>query len=235
MSKKTWIIFIILVVGLLAALVVSSRNASPKIDISSINANSIQPASAANGNIAEHVFGKADSKVVLVEYGDFQCPACGVAYPRIKAITEAYKDELGFVFRNFPLMAIHANAKAAAATVEAAGLQGKYWEMYNMIYQNQKAWSNLSGTERTGVFVGYAAALGLDEAKFETDLTNPAIAKKISFDQTIGKKIGADATPTFYLNGVKLTNEVWGDDAKLKAAIDSEFKKAGITPPTTIK
>ncbi len=233
MSKKAWIIFIVVVVGFLAALVVSSRNANPKIDVSSIDANSIQPASAANGNIAEHVFGKVDSKVVLIEYGDFQCPACGVVYPRIKAITEQYKDELGFVFRNLPLMTIHANAKAAAATVEAAGLQGKYWEMYNMIYQSQKAWSNLSGTERTDAFVGYATAIGLDEAKFKTDLASPAIGKKISFDQTIGKKIGANATPTFYLNGVKLTNEVWGDDAKLKAAIDTEFKKAGITPPVT--
>ncbi len=235
MSKKAWIIFVVAVVGLMTALVVSSRSANPKVDVSAIDANSIQPASASNGNIAEHVFGKADSKVVLIEYGDFQCPACGSVFPRVKAITEAYKSELGFVFRNFPLTAIHPNGKASASTVEAAGLQGKYWEMYNLIYENQKEWSNLTGTERTDVFVGYAKALGLDETKFKTDLGDSSVSQKISFDQTIGKKIGVSATPTFYLNGVKLANDVWGDDAKLKSAIDSAFKKAGITPPATAK
>lgn len=233
MSKKTWIIFVVVVIGLLTALVISSRNASPQIDVSSINENSIQPALKVNGNIADHVFGKADSKVLLVEYGDFQCPGCGSAYPRIKAITESYQDQLGFVFRNFPLTSIHPNAMAAAAAAEAAGLQGKYWEMHDSIYQNQSEWENLAGTDRTNMFVSYAKTLGLDEAKFKTDIASDSINQKISFDEAIAQKINVDATPTFYLNGVKLTSDVWGDDAKLKSAIDNELTKAGITPPST--
>lgn len=233
MSKKTWIIFVVVVIGLLTTLVISSRNAKPQIDVSSINENSIQSASKINGNIADHVFGKADSKVLLVEYGDFQCPGCGTAHLRIKAITESYKDQLGFVFRNFPLTSIHPNAMAAAAAAEAAGLQGKYWEMYNNIYENQSEWENLAGSNRTDMFVSYAKTLGLDEAKLKTDIAGESINQKISFDEAIAKKINVNATPTFYLNGVNLTNDIWGSDAKLKTAIDNELTKAGITPPTT--
>lgn len=232
MSKKTWIIFVVIVFGLLTALVIASHNANPQIDVSSINQNKLIPASAANGNIADHVFGKANSKVLLVEYGDFQCPACGAAYPRIKTITEGYQGVLGFVFRNFPLTQLHPNALAAAATVEAAGLQGKYWEMFNTIYPNQTAWENLTGTDRTNLFVSYATTLKLNTTKFKTDLASSSVSQKISFDQAIGTKLGVDATPTFYLDGVKLADSVGGNDAKLKAAIDVELKKVGVTPPT---
>lgn len=235
MSKKTWIIFAIIVVGLLGALVVLGRNANPRIDVNAIDANAVQPASAANGNIADHVFGKADSKVLLIEYGDFQCPGCGIVHPRIKTITENYKADLGFVFRNFPLTATHPNAKAAAGVVEAAGLQGKYWEMHNTVYETQKAWENLTGDARTAAFVSYAGILGLDVAKFKTNLADGSLNKKISSDQAIANKLSVNATPTFYLNGVKLPSDIWGDDAKLIAAINSEFKKAGITPHVTAK
>lgn len=235
MSKKAWIIFVVVVFGLMTALVISSRNANPQVDVSAINQNKLQPASVANGNIADHIFGKADSKVVLVEYGDFQCPACGTVHPRIKAISESYKDQVALVFRNFPLTALHPNARAAAATVEAAGLQGKYWEMHNLIYESQPQWSTLAGTARTDMFVSYAKSLGLDETKFKADLSDSPVNQKIAFDQTIGKKIDVNATPTFYLNGVKLTSDIWGDDAKLKFAIDNELKSAGVTPAPIAK
>jgi protein-disulfide isomerase len=240
-SKKTWIIFVVIVVGLLTVLAVSSRNARPQIDVSSIDANSLQPASAANGNIAEHVFGKADSKVVFVEYGDFQCPACGSAFPGIKKITEEYKDTIAFVFRNFPLPATtHPNAKAAAATVEAAGLQGKYWEMFNQVYANQTEWSTLTGTARTDMFVSYAKTLGLDETKFKAGLADSSVTQKISFDQAIGEKIGVNSTPTFFLNGVKVSGDVVqdvqsGNGDKLRTLLDADLKKVSTTPPATTK
>lgn len=241
MSKKTWIIFVVIVVGLLTVLAVSSRNARPQINVSSIDVNSLQPASAASGNIAEHVFGKADSKVVLVEYGDFQCPACGSTFPGIKKVTEEYKDTVAFVFRNFPLPATtHPNAKAAAATVEAAGLQDKYWEMFDQVYANQTEWSTLTGTARTDMFVSYAKTLGLDEAKFTTDLASSAVTQKIAFDQAIGNKLGVNSTPTFYLNGVKVGSDVVqdvqsGNSGKLRALLDADLKKDGITPPAATK
>jgi len=206
MNKVTWIIFSAAVVLVLGGLVAYSHLSNPSIDVSSIDTNKIIAASEQNGQIADHVYGKADSKVIFVEYGDYQCPSCSAANPQVKAATEAYKDEVAFVFRNFPLTTIHPNARVAAAAAEAAGLQGKYWEMHNLIYTGQSDWEKLSGDQRTSLFVGYANQLGLDATKFTSDLGSTAVNQKISFDQAIGKKIGVNATPIFYLNGKQLAD-----------------------------
>jgi protein-disulfide isomerase len=206
MNKVTWIIFGAVIVLVFGGLVVFSHASNPGIDVSSIDTNGTITASKQNGQIADHTFGKTDSKVVFVEYGDFQCPSCGGAHPQVQAATEAYKDKVLFIFRNFPLTAIHSNARAAAAAAEAAGLQGKYWEMNNTLYSSQADWENLTGDQRTNIFSGYAGQLGLDEAKFKTDLASSVVNSKISFDQAIGKKINVNATPTFYLNGKKLAD-----------------------------
>ncbi|MDB5160529.1 MAG: hypothetical protein JWO99_792 [Candidatus Saccharibacteria bacterium] len=206
MGKVRWIIFSAVIVLVLGGLVIYSHVSNPSIDVSSVDTNSIISASAQNGQIADHVFGKADSKVVFVEYGDFQCPSCGGAYAQVKAATEQYQDKVAFIFRNFPLTTIHPNARVAAAAAEAAGLQGKYWEMHNLLYESQTAWETLTGDQRTAEFVGYAGQLSLDEAKFKTDLASAVVNKKISFDQALGKKIGVSATPTFYLNGKQLSS-----------------------------
>lgn len=233
MSKKAWIIFIVIVIGLLTGLVLWSRGSTPQVDVSNVNPNSIIAASSANGNVGDHVFGNTDGKVLLIEYGDFQCPGCGTAHPRIKAISEQYKDQIGFVFRNFPLTSIHPNARAAAASAEAAGQSGYYWEMHNKLFESQNSWENLTGTERSDAFASYAEALGINKATFTTNLGLDVINQKISFDQALGKKVSVDSTPTFFLNGVKLESSVWGDDAKLKEAINAELTKAGIALPVT--
>ena len=237
MSKKAWIIFVIAIFGLLAALVIWSRSSSTKIDTSSIDTNLIQPASKQSGNIADHVFGKADSKVVLIEYGDFQCPGCGSAEPGVEKVTNDYKDYVAFVFRNFPLTSVHQNALAAASAVEAAGLQGKYWEMHNLVYTNQNDWNTLSTDQRTAKFTDYASQLSLDTTKFKTDMASSAVSQKISFDQAIGYKVGVDSTPTFTLNGVKVSSAViedlqTGNGNQLRDALDAQLKQAGVTPPT---
>ncbi len=233
MSKKAWIIFIVIVIGLLTGLVLWSRGSTPQVDVSNVNPNSIIAASSANGNVGDHVFGNTDGKVLLIEYGDFQCPGCGTAHPRIKAISEQYKDQIGFVFRNFPLTSIHPNARAAAASAEAAGQSGYYWEMHNKLFESQNSWENLTGTERSDAFASYAEALGINKATFTTNLGLDVINQKISFDQALGKKVSVDSTPTFFLNGVKLESSVWGDDTKLKEAINAELTKAGIALPVT--
>lgn len=237
-SKKTWIIFTVIVVGLLTALVISSRSSNPDIDVSNIPSSSVLAASTASGNIADQVFGNRDSKVILVEYADFQCPACGSAHPGLKTLTEQYKGQIAFVFRNFPLSTIHPNARAASAAAESAGLQGKYWEMHNSLFENQNAWSDLQGNARTDAFVSYAKTLGLDTAKFTTDLASTDVNQKISFDQAIGKKLGVDSTPTFYLNGTKVESDVVSDiqngtGQKLRTLIDEQLIKAGIALPVT--
>ena len=231
MNKIKWIIFVILTLGVFGMLIIFSG--SSKIDIEKFDINAIQTANDQNGNIADHVYGNIDSTVTLIDYGDFQCPACASVHPKIKEVVEQYKDQIRYVFRNFPLTSIHPNAKASAGTAEAAGLQGKYWEMYNKIYENQSDWNNLSGSERTSFFENYAKDLGLDLDKFRSDLLSAptTINKKIDYDTALGKKAGIEGTPTFYLNGKKLDSEVWGDVTKLKEAINIELIKANIELP----
>lgn len=210
MSTKGWIVFVGVVIAVFGGLIYLSGK--DNVDVSSVHENEIISSSEQTGNIAEHVFGNAKAKVILVEYGDFQCPACGGAHPNIKRITEQYKDKLAFVFRNFPLTTIHPNARAGAAAVEAAGLQGKYWEMHNGLYESQNEWSESDSETRTNFFVSKAKEVGVkDIEKFKKDLSSSSVNKKISFDQALGKKIGANATPTLVLNGEQVSDEATND------------------------
>ncbi len=229
MSKKAWIIFAAVCVLVLGSLVALSN--SKKVNVGDVDTNKVQMASEQTGNIGDHVFGKADSKVIFTEYGDFQCPGCGGMHPTVKTLIEKYDGQITFVFRNFPLTQIHPNALVAAAAAESAGLQGKYWEMHDMLFEKQDAWKNASVKDRINVFSGYAKDLGLDEAKFKTDITSENVSKKVSYDLALGKKINVSSTPTFILNGKELGNDTWGDPAKLEAAIVDELKKNNIALP----
>ena len=215
-----------MIVLVLGGLIAYSRLSNPPADVTSIDVNTIITASDQNGQIADHTFGKTDSKVVLIEYGDFQCPSCGGAHPQIKTVTEEYKDKVLFIFRNFPLRSIHPNALAASAAAEAAGLQGKYWEMHNLIFERQDEWSSLAVNERTSKFAEYAETVGLNKDRFLTDIASEPVSTKISFDQAIGKKINVNSTPTFFLNGKQLSPEtsssiVQGNTDQLKKELDT--------------
>lgn len=229
MSKRAWIIFSAICVLFLGSLIYFSN--SNKVDVSSIDTNAIQGVDKKSGNIADHVYGTADSKVVLIEYGDFQCPGCGGAHPTVKKLSEKYKSQLAFVFRNFPITSKHPNARAAAAAVEAAGLQGKYWEMHNKVFESQNSWGTLGANERTNYFTDFARELELNADTFKTDFSSEKVNQKISFDQALGKKAGADATPTFVLNGKKLSSEVWGNESKFEEELVNAMKATGITLP----
>lgn len=229
MSKKAWIIFAAVCVLILGSLVALSN--SKKVNVSNIDPNKVQTASEASGNIADHAFGKQDSKVVLVEYGDFQCPGCGGMYPTVKSIKEKYKEQLTFVFRNFPLTQIHPNALVAAAAAEAAGLQGKYWEMHDKLFESQKSWETATVKNRIDIFTQYAKELDLDVDKFKTDIASENVTKKVNYDSAIAKKINASSTPTFVLNGKQLTQEEWGNPEKFEAAIVAQLKENGIALP----
>ena len=229
MNKIGWIIFSAVVVLILGGLIVWTRMANPPIDLSGVENNSVIAASEQNGNIGDHVTGKTDSNIRLVEFGDFQCPSCGGAAPNVNTLMDEYGDRVALVFRNFPLTTIHPNARAASATAEAAGLQGKYWEMHDLLYERQGDWSNQDATKRTETFNQYAEEVGLDIEKFKTDVASANVGKKISFDQALGKREGVSATPTFYLNGEKLDEEtssgiVQGDLTKIKAKLDELLK-----------
>ena len=233
MSTRTWIIFAAICVVLFGGLVLWSGR--DRVDVSNVDTNKIQAGSEDSGNIGDNVFGNKTSKVMLVEYGDFQCPGCGSAHPTVKALSEKYKDQLAFVFRNFPLTQIHPNARAAAAAAEAAGKQGKYWEMHNLLYESQDEWSSASNKDRVNLFSGYAAQVGLNKDDFmkALDEQTDSINKKINFDVALGRKLGVSATPTFYLNGKQLKSEEYNGQEALEKTLLKAFKDAGIEVPAT--
>jgi protein-disulfide isomerase len=163
----------------------------------------------------DHVRGAKDGKVTLVEFGDFQCPACGAYEPIVRQVLADNKDVLRVSFRHFPLMQLHRNALLAAKASEAASLQGKFWEMHDIIYDKQEEWSG--SLNARDFFVGYATTLGLDTKKFSVDLESKAIEDKILAEFKEGVKLGVQGTPTFFLNGKKLENV--GDLASFNKAV----------------
>ena len=230
MNKTGWIVFATVIVLLLGGLVAYARVTNPPVDVSGVNNNSVATASTQNGNIAEHTKGSSSNKILLIEYGDYQCPSCAEAYSQINTLMEDYSNSVTFVFRNYPLVSIHPNSKAASAAAEAAGLQGKYWEMHDMLYKNQDDWSDLNATQRTTVFKQYAESIGLNTKEFETAVSSKTVTQKINFDIARGKKESISATPTFYLNGSALDSTtadslVQGDLTSIKEKLDALVKE----------
>lgn len=145
----------------------------------------------------DHAQGNANAAVTLVEYGDYQCPYCGAAYPLVKKLQHHFKGDLRFVFRNFPLTQAHPLARMAAELAEAAALQGKFWPLHDWIYENQVEWSN-AGEE---ALLGGIAAVGLDVDALERALKQPEIDKRIKTDFNGGVRSGVNGTPSFFING----------------------------------
>lgn len=157
-----------------------------------------------------------DGKVTFVEFLDFECEACGAAYPAIEQLRETYDGKVTFVVRNFPL---HNNSEAAAKAAEAAAAQGKFEEMYQKLFETQKTWAE-SEESKEDVFFGFAEELGLDMADFKAVYNHPDTAKKIRRDQADGKALGVEGTPSFFVNGEKVEAQSFDD---LVAKIDAEL------------
>lgn len=165
------------------------------------------PVETAEGGEAEvlvrpdsHVLSEGSSDVTFVEFLDFECEACGAAYPAVEQLRERYGDEVTFVVRHFPL---HGNSEAAARAAEAAAAQGEFEAMYQRLFEAQAEWSH-SDTSQEDVFFGYAEDLGLDMEEFRAVYDDPATLEKIERDQADGKALGVTGTPTFFLDGEKL-------------------------------
>lgn len=152
------------------------------------------------------VKGNLESDIVLIEYSDFQCPACGSYYPIVKQISQEFKNDIQFVYRNFPLRQLHPNALIAGQAAEAAGKQGKFWEMHDMIFENQRTWSNQKRKQIEETFISYANTLGIDTEQFKNDLNSKEVRDKVDSDYQSGIKAGVNSTPTFFLNGEKIQN-----------------------------
>lgn len=182
-------------------------------------------AEAPSGETAptSHILGSEDAPVTLVEYGDFQCPACGAYYPILKEAKAKYGDRLAFQFRHFPLVQIHPNAMAAHRAAEAAGEQGKFFEMHDLLYERQSLWT---GSQNPApVFEGYADELGLDLEQYRQDVASSETNSVIQADLAAGQELSVTATPTFVLNGTRI-EENPRDTEGFSKLIDEAFESA---------
>lgn len=143
----------------------------------------------------------SSAKVAIVEFGDFQCPACAEAEKTLKKILEEYQGKVSLVYRHFPLPQ-HKNATLASEAAEAAGAQGKFWEMHDRLYEGQKKWEESKGAK--DIFLTIASELGLNMDQFEKDLNSHRFAEKINTDKLDGNQLDLNSTPTFFVNGIKL-------------------------------
>jgi protein-disulfide isomerase len=144
----------------------------------------------------DHIQGPADAAVTLVEYGDYECPYCGAAYPIVKRIQRQMGDHLRFVFRNFPIATSHPHAEAAAEAAEAAGVQGRLWEMHDLLFENQR---HLTDADLRS----HAQSLGLDLVRFDDELARHVHADRVREDFMSGVRSGVNGTPTFFINGMR--------------------------------
>ncbi|PID32019.1 hypothetical protein CR970_02750 [Candidatus Saccharibacteria bacterium] len=146
-----------------------------------------------------HIKGSDSASVTLVEYGDFQCPACSQYHITIEELLAQRSDDIQFQFVHFPISSIHPNAMAAHRAAEAAGMQDKFWEMHDMLYSNSPAWQR--STSASAVFEGYASQLGLNMDKYREDVASTAVNDIINADLDKGRKQKIQGTPTFFVNG----------------------------------
>ena len=144
----------------------------------------------------DHIQGPASAGVTLVQYGDYECPYCGAAYPIIKEVQARMGDRLRFVFRNFPITTSHPHAEQAAEAAEAAATQGKFWPMHDLLYENQKRL-------RDQDLRAYAEQLGLDVELFDKELAEHVHAERVHEDFMSGVRSGVNGTPSFYIDGVR--------------------------------
>lgn len=173
-----------------------------------------------------HVKGAGTSGVTLLEYGDFQCPACAAYYPAIENLVASYGDQITFQFRHFPLVSIHPNAFGASRAAEAASKQGKFWEMYSKIYQGQTTWQDQSNPNDT--FNTYAQQIGLNLEQFKTDFRSSPVGAAINADVKAGNDLGVSSTPTFFLNGELVqTPPTATAEADFRALIDAAIAAQG--------
>jgi NhaA family Na+:H+ antiporter len=193
---KRYLPFVIIAAVMIAALCVtlvlvrSSRQSINTRDIASSDPPGAQP---------QHVRGNADAKVTLEEFGDFQCPSCGVYYGELKKIEDENGQRLRVIFREYPLYPNHKYGLLAAQAAEAAGMQDRFWEMHDKLYENQKAWSDAKDAQP--IFLDYANQIGLDVDRFNRDLDGVAVGSRITLDGIRAHSLGVVGTPTIFING----------------------------------
>ncbi len=212
--KRYALPLIILGVTVILLVIIALTSTSP-VDYSGGKASS-QPMSQ------EWVRGSSAAHVVVVEYSDFQCPACNSYEPLLRQVATLYGDRVAFVYRHFPLYQIHANADLTARASEAAGKQGKFWQMHDMLFDKHSEWAEATNGE--AFMLSYAAAIGLDGAQFKTDLSSSEVKQLVADDYARGLAAGVNSTPTFAVNGIKLDKNPQSVD-EFKTLLDAALLK----------
>ncbi|NCS31979.1 DsbA family protein [bacterium] len=151
--------------------------------------------------------GNPDASIVIVEFSDFQCPACAQAFPTAKTFMETYGEQVNFVYRHFPITQSHPNALSAAYATEAAKQQGLFWEVHDWLFENQTSWA----TAEVNVdywFAQFGEDLGFDEDQFKSDYVSDTVRNAVSTDRSDAQQFGVNSTPTFIINGKKLAGSI---------------------------
>jgi protein-disulfide isomerase len=169
----------------------------------------------------DFIRGNPNAKITLIEYADFQCPACAAMHSTIKQLEGDFKDNLRLIYRFFPLTNAHQNAMISAQAAYAASLQGKFWEMHDIIYENQDGWSD--STQPKTIFTDYAKKIGLNLNKFNSDIDSDSTKKFVTDEQNKGLDLGINGTPTLFLNGKEIQNPATYED--FKKLIQDEINK----------
>ena len=210
------IIIGVLIVSTATAMWLYRRSAEPEPS----NVSSAPPDTTAQA----HVRGESNAPVTLEEFADFQCPPCGLLHPELKKIEDEYGSRLKVVFRHYPVVTLHKHALQAAHAAEAAGLQGRFWEMHDMLFQNQAMWDKADDVRP--IFSDYARSLNLDVGRFNTDMDGTEVAKRILADQDRARQLRVRGTPTLFINGRQLPPVQFTLDG-IRTAIDSALKEKG--------
>lgn len=229
------LIFFCAVIALTIAACSSAPNKNGNTSVNK-NTSSIPP-NAPPGADPPNMLGSKTAAVTLEEFADFQCPACGEKHPVMKQIQSIYGSRIKFIFRSFPLP-MHEKAYDAAVAAEAAGIQGKFWDMHNQLYTNQKTWS--SDPNYKQVFADYAQKIGLDVDKFKDDMIGLQTKSRVQADVDRGRALSIGSTPTLFINGEAVPYpEMTVDslrqviDAKLQAAAASNKPAPSATDQAT--
>ncbi len=195
----TWGGFVVIIALLVWGLVAANKKAQGITNSSGVQVTLDNPVTS-----SDWTMGSSTAPVTLVEYGDFECPSCAAFSPVVKQLlSDEGPSRVYFAFRNFPLPQ-HANALVAAEAAGAAGLQGQFWAMHDLLYANQNDWVNLG--DPTSVFEGYAAKIGINTTQFLKDLKSPDVYNRVISDLKEAQQNNLDYTPTFFINGVRIDN-----------------------------
>ena len=216
------IIFAILLAALVTARYLRQTARTPNPSTGSRSQPQIPSGPARLGADPPHTLGNPDAPVMLEEFADFECPACASAHASLKQMKSTFGPRIVIVYRQYPMANLHPHAELAARASEAAGLQGKFWEMHDLLFENQSTWHEVKNA--APIFEQYAERIGLDLSRYRQDLNGQTVQQRIALDRERAQWIGVNGTPTVFLNGREVPADSITTD-KLRNLINQELSK----------